>query len=381
MLDGAACSRRDRPGAVSAASYTRLSSSFVGCFRLWLCAARPEAIEGALLEKTTIAAAHHWRHARPRSPASRRTQRFPSTHVTQAPAASVNGTPRQTVGEFSALCRVPHVVLAASTPILACLSSGPAIAMTHLLSSMCDPCSRRPPGGHTGGPATDRQPVLHRRPGGVGGPGWVPLRPRALDSGAFFIPARRAPLPSHAAPRTGPRSTQEDLPLALCVVLREQHPPRLRRGRLRPLAHDGRRVPLPHRVIARLPRGRGGRLRGQDAAVPAARALRQRAVRLDRGFRGAGPQAGGAGGGERGGQPVGPRLVSRMAACWVALASAGASVPLRCRRLFYLSLPPSVFLPSCQCLSRQAAAPTGWTRVIVEKPFGRDLSSYQELDR
>lgn len=53
----------------------------------------------------------------------------------------------------------------------------------------------------------------------------------------------------------------------------------------------------------------------------------------------------------------------------------------RANRLFYLSLPPSMFLPSCQCLSSRAPSPSGWTRVIVEKPFGRDLQSYQELDR
>jgi len=51
-------------------------------------------------------------------------------------------------------------------------------------------------------------------------------------------------------------------------------------------------------------------------------------------------------------------------------------------RLFFLSLPPSVFLPACRTLATRASAHgDAWTRVIVEKPFGRDLASYQELDK
>ena len=39
-------------------------------------------------------------------------------------------------------------------------------------------------------------------------------------------------------------------------------------------------------------------------------------------------------------------------------------------RMFYLAIPPSVFGPSCTSIKASAMAPTGWTRVIVEKPFG-----------
>ena len=39
-------------------------------------------------------------------------------------------------------------------------------------------------------------------------------------------------------------------------------------------------------------------------------------------------------------------------------------------RVFYLAIPPSVFGPSCTSIKASAMAPTGWTRVIVEKPFG-----------
>ncbi|CAG9463807.1 unnamed protein product [Pedinophyceae sp. YPF-701] len=53
----------------------------------------------------------------------------------------------------------------------------------------------------------------------------------------------------------------------------------------------------------------------------------------------------------------------------------------RANRLFYFSLPPSVFLDACKCTARGASSSTGWTRVIVEKPFGRDLKSAQELNR
>jgi glucose-6-phosphate 1-dehydrogenase len=38
--------------------------------------------------------------------------------------------------------------------------------------------------------------------------------------------------------------------------------------------------------------------------------------------------------------------------------------------VFYLAIPPSVFGPSCTSIKASAMAPTGWTRVIVEKPFG-----------
>ena len=41
-------------------------------------------------------------------------------------------------------------------------------------------------------------------------------------------------------------------------------------------------------------------------------------------------------------------------------------------RVFYLAIPPSVFGPSCTSIKASAMAPTGWTRVIVEKPFGCD---------
>ncbi|PNY01641.1 glucose-6-phosphate 1-dehydrogenase cytoplasmic, partial [Trifolium pratense] len=52
------------------------------------------------------------------------------------------------------------------------------------------------------------------------------------------------------------------------------------------------------------------------------------------------------------------------------------------RRLFYLALPPSVY-PSVSkmikttCMTKSDLG--GWTRIVVEKPFGKDLESAEEL--
>jgi len=44
-------------------------------------------------------------------------------------------------------------------------------------------------------------------------------------------------------------------------------------------------------------------------------------------------------------------------------------------RLFYLALPPSVFASTCTLLKATCMSPAGWTRCIVEKPFGKDSES------
>jgi len=51
-------------------------------------------------------------------------------------------------------------------------------------------------------------------------------------------------------------------------------------------------------------------------------------------------------------------------------------------RLFYFAIPPSVFADTAvaikeHCMQDEAV---GWTRLIVEKPFGRDLESFEELN-
>uniref|UniRef100_A0A4W4HLB3 Glucose-6-phosphate 1-dehydrogenase n=1 Tax=Electrophorus electricus TaxID=8005 RepID=A0A4W4HLB3_ELEEL len=48
-------------------------------------------------------------------------------------------------------------------------------------------------------------------------------------------------------------------------------------------------------------------------------------------------------------------------------------------RLFYLALPPSVYLDVTKNIHRRCMSTKGWNRVIVEKPFGRDLQSSEEL--
>jgi glucose-6-phosphate 1-dehydrogenase len=48
-------------------------------------------------------------------------------------------------------------------------------------------------------------------------------------------------------------------------------------------------------------------------------------------------------------------------------------------RLFYLAVPPNVFGQSGETIKKVGMSPTGWTRVVVEKPFGRDLDTCNEL--
>ena len=53
-------------------------------------------------------------------------------------------------------------------------------------------------------------------------------------------------------------------------------------------------------------------------------------------------------------------------------------------RLFYLATPPSSFIPYVQLLKScklNEPAPGAWTRIIFEKPFGRDLESARALNR
>ncbi|KAL2706811.1 Glucose-6-phosphate 1-dehydrogenase [Kluyveromyces marxianus] len=50
-------------------------------------------------------------------------------------------------------------------------------------------------------------------------------------------------------------------------------------------------------------------------------------------------------------------------------------------RLFYLALPPSVFINVCQMLKENVYTKSGVQRVIVEKPFGHDLNSARDLQK
>jgi glucose-6-phosphate 1-dehydrogenase len=51
-------------------------------------------------------------------------------------------------------------------------------------------------------------------------------------------------------------------------------------------------------------------------------------------------------------------------------------------RVFYLSLPPQAFPPTIAGLGAAGLNKSGgWTRLVIEKPFGRDLESAQQLNR
>jgi len=50
-----------------------------------------------------------------------------------------------------------------------------------------------------------------------------------------------------------------------------------------------------------------------------------------------------------------------------------------CNRLFYLALPPNVFIPVSKNLKEHCYASKGINRIIIEKPFGSDLDSAHKL--
>lgn len=50
-----------------------------------------------------------------------------------------------------------------------------------------------------------------------------------------------------------------------------------------------------------------------------------------------------------------------------------------CNRVFYMALPPSVYIDVAKGLKQNCYSPNGINRVIIEKPFGKDLESYRHL--
>lgn len=53
----------------------------------------------------------------------------------------------------------------------------------------------------------------------------------------------------------------------------------------------------------------------------------------------------------------------------------------KANRLYFFSVPPTVFGAVVKCIHASAQAPAGgWTRLILEKPFGRDSRTFAELD-
>jgi len=50
-------------------------------------------------------------------------------------------------------------------------------------------------------------------------------------------------------------------------------------------------------------------------------------------------------------------------------------------RVFFLSVPPGAFAKSCQNIAEQCESTTGYTHVVIEKPFGRDSESFNDLNK
>jgi len=67
------------------------------------------------------------------------------------------------------------------------------------------------------------------------------------------------------------------------------------------------------------------------------------------------------------------------------LAELESSKNLGGNRLFYLSTPPEVYPDIVEQLGRaglaRPASPDSGVRIIIEKPFGRDLASARELNQ
>ena len=79
------------------------------------------------------------------------------------------------------------------------------------------------------------------------------------------------------------------------------------------------------------------------------------------------------------GDPNDPGFYSRLAAELDAARHAGANP----NRLFYVATPSSLARPIIEGLGAAGLAKNdaGWSRIVIEKPFGRDLQSSRELNR
>ena len=55
--------------------------------------------------------------------------------------------------------------------------------------------------------------------------------------------------------------------------------------------------------------------------------------------------------------------------------------PGSANRLFYLAVPPAAFVPCAATVAAVGLSPSGWNRLVVEKPFGHDAASSEALGR
>ena len=63
------------------------------------------------------------------------------------------------------------------------------------------------------------------------------------------------------------------------------------------------------------------------------------------------------------------------------IAQVEKDIGLPGNRIFYLALPPSAFPPVISALGEAGLNKSaGWTRLVIEKPFGRDLQSAEKLN-
>jgi len=85
--------------------------------------------------------------------------------------------------------------------------------------------------------------------------------------------------------------------------------------------------------------------------------------------------------------PTRPGAVAQLKIALDGLIAQAGGHPVRSGRLFYLALAPALFGPVVQALSDEGmlACPPdsaeGWRRVVVEKPFGKDLASAKALNQ
>lgn len=75
------------------------------------------------------------------------------------------------------------------------------------------------------------------------------------------------------------------------------------------------------------------------------------------------------------------RALSRQLAQEEQQYSQSIQKSLDVNRLIYFAIPPNVFVPSAACIREALMSPTGWTRLIIEKPFGHDLASARLMSK
>lgn len=81
-------------------------------------------------------------------------------------------------------------------------------------------------------------------------------------------------------------------------------------------------------------------------------------------------------------QQLGDGTAADYAALRTRLESIEAAAGSPANRVFYMSLPPGAFEPTVQGLGgAHLNTSSGWTRIVVEKPFGTDLASAQVLNK